>query len=220
MLDESRHFFGKEKVKSIIDWMAYYKLNRFHWHLTDQNGWRLEIKKYPLLTLVGGIGNYTNKFAKAAYYTQDDIKEVVAYAAARFIEVIPEIDMPGHARAANMAYPEFSGGGTDKHPEFTFDPGNQGTYSYLSNILKEVNVLFPSGYLHLGGDEVHFGNKQWSTNKGIATLMKQMRLNSLPAVEQYFVSRMADTVKAMGSKVLLWDEAVSEKLSKDQTVET
>lgn len=167
MLDESRHFFGKEKVKLLLDWMAFYKLNKFHWHLTDEPGWRLEIKKYPLLTLVGGIGNHTNPNASSNYYTQEDVKEIVRYAAERKIDVIPEIDMPGHARAANRAYPEFSGGGSEKYPHFTFDPGNEGTYKYLTDIIREVDVLFPSKMIHLGGDEVSFGNQQWSKNAGI-----------------------------------------------------
>src|SRR5687768_17077897 len=156
MLDESRHFFGKETVKMLLDQMALYKLNKFHWHLTDAPGWRIEIKQYPRLTLVGGIGNSTDSLAPASYYTQDEIAEIVAYASARQITVIPEIDIPGHATAANGAYPEFSGGGTAKYPEFTFNPGKEGTYQYLTNILREVNVLFPAGIIHIGGDEVSF----------------------------------------------------------------
>ncbi|WP_262919439.1 beta-N-acetylhexosaminidase [Niabella hibiscisoli] len=110
MLDESRHFFGTDKVKSILNWMAFYKLNRFHWHLTDEPAWRIEIKNYPKLALVGGIGSYTNPDVPAQFYTQDQIAEIVRYAAERHITVIPEIDMPGHATAANNAYPQFSGG--------------------------------------------------------------------------------------------------------------
>jgi len=151
MLDEARHFFGKEKVKQLLDWMAFYKLNKFHWHLTDVDGWRIEIKKYPKLTLVGGLGNHSDTLAEAKYYTQDDIREIVAYAADRFITVIPEIDMPGHATAANKAYPEFSGGVIPKYPNFTFDPANEKTYQFLADILKEVNGLFPSHMMHLGG---------------------------------------------------------------------
>ncbi|MCK5001099.1 MAG: beta-N-acetylhexosaminidase, partial [Anaerohalosphaera sp.] len=118
MLDESREFFGKDTVKKLLDRMALYKMNRFHWHLTDSPGWRVEIKQYPKLTEIGGIGTLADPEAKAQYYTQADIKEIVAYAAARHIIVIPEIDMPGHATAANRAYPEYSGGGSKKHPEF------------------------------------------------------------------------------------------------------
>ena len=143
MLDESRHFFGKEKVKQMIDMMALHKVNIFHWHLSDDPGWRIEIKKYPLLTKVGAIGCESNPEAPAAFYSQKDIKEIVAYAQERFIEIIPEIDMPGHARAANRAYPEFCGGGSERHPDFTFNPGKEGTYQYLTNILREVGELFP-----------------------------------------------------------------------------
>lgn len=218
MLDESRHFFGKEMVKSILDWMAFYKLNKFHWHLTDVPGWRLEIKKYPKLTLVGGIGNHTDSLAPAKYYTQEDIKEIVAYAADRYIAVIPEIDMPGHAKSANMAYPEYSGGGTAKFPEFTFNPGKEKTYSYLTDMLKEANVLFPSGMIHLGGDEVSFGSKSWEKDLGVQALMRQKDLKNLKEVEDYFVKRMADTVFQMGNKVLLWDEAASGDLSPDKTI--
>ena len=147
MLDESRHFFGVEKVKQLLDLMAFHKLNIFHWHLTDAPGWRIEIKKYPKLATIGGLGNEMNPGASAQYYTHDEIREIVKYAANRFIEVIPEIDMPGHATAANRAYPEFSGGGSKSHPEFTFNPGNDETYTYLTEILKEVTTLFPSKYM-------------------------------------------------------------------------
>ncbi|HTM98465.1 MAG TPA: beta-N-acetylhexosaminidase, partial [Pedobacter sp.] len=204
MLDESRAFYGKEKVKAILDWMAFYKLNRFHWHLTDEPGWRLEIKRYPRLSLVGGIGDYFNPNAPAQYYTQNEIKEIVSYAADRYITVIPEIDMPGHATAANMAYPEHSGGGSKAHPEFTFNPGKENTYQYLTNIVKETNVLFPAGLIHLGGDEVSYGNEKWKIDPAIAELKKRESLADDKAVERYFMKRMADSVYQMNSKVLVW----------------
>lgn len=218
MLDESRSFYGKEKVKSILDWMAFYKLNRFHWHLTDEPAWRLEIKKYPKLTLVGGIGTYLNPNVPAQYYTQSDIRDIVAYAAERFITVIPEIDMPGHATAANMAYPEYSGGGSKAHPEFTFNPGKEGTYQYLSNIVKETNVLFPSAMIHLGGDEVSYGNEKWKTDPLITSLKQKENLKDDKAVERYFMKRMADSVYQMNAKVLVWDEMAEAGLPKDQTI--
>lgn len=217
MLDESRHFFGKEKVKQILDWMAFYKLNKFHWHLTDQPGWRIEIKKYPKLTVIGGVGSFTDSLAKAQYYTQEEIKEIVRYAAERFIDVIPEIDMPGHATAANKAYPEFSGGGSPKYPEFTFNPGKEGTYQYLTNILREVDALFPSQMIHIGADEVHFGNQHWNKDEAVQTLMKKNNFKDLPAVEAYFVKRMADSIKALNNEVLAWDEIVSGSLSPEKT---
>lgn len=218
MLDESRHFFGMEKVKSILDWMAFYKLNRFHWHLTDEPGWRLEIKKYPGLALIGGIGDFLNEAKPAQYYTQEQVKEIVAYAAQRFITVIPEIDMPGHATAANRAYPEFSGGGSPGHPEFTFNPGKEGTYTYLSNILKEVNALFPGGMIHLGGDEVSYGNQQWAINTDIKVLMQNKGLADTKDVEEYFMKRMADSVYNMNAKLLVWDEMTAADLPVDKTI--
>jgi len=218
MLDESRRFFGIAKVKSILDWMAFYKLNRFHWHLTDEPGWRIEIKKYPGLALVGGIGDFFDGTLPAQYYTQEQIKEVVAYAAQRFITVIPEIDMPGHASAANRAYPEFSGGGSEGHPEFTFNPGKEGTYQYLTNILRETNALFPSGMIHLGGDEVSYGNQKWAENAEIKTLMQRKGLANVKEVERYFMKRMADSVYNMNAKLLVWDEMAEADLPKDKTI--
>lgn len=218
MLDESRHFFGKAKVKQLLNWMAFYKLNRFHWHLTDMPGWRLEIKKYPLLTTVGGIGNYADPKAPAAYYTQEDIREIVAYAAARYIVVIPEIDMPGHAGAANRAYPAFDGGGTDKYPQFTFNPGREGTYAYLADILTETGKLFSAGIIHLGGDEVTFGNAGWDKDTGIIRLKQTYGLKDRKQVEDYFIQRMADTVLKLHNKVMAWDEIATATLPPDSTI--
>lgn len=218
MLDESRHFFGKKKVKQILDWMAFYKLNRFHWHLTDQSGWRIEIKQYPKLTIIGGIGNYSNEDAAVKYYTQEDIKEIVNYATERFIHIIPEIDMPGHATAANRAYPEFSGGGSKRFPEFTFNPGKETTYQYLTNILRETDALFPSQMIHIGGDEVHYGNEKWSTDDDVKRLMEKEKLADLKAVENYFFKRMADSLVMINNKVLAWDEVAESNLPKDETI--
>lgn len=218
MLDESRYFFGKEKVKSILDWMAFYKLNRFHWHLTDVPGWRLEIKKYPLLTTIGGIGNIADPKAPAAYYTQDDIQEIVAYALERSIVIIPEIDMPGHAAASNRAYPAFDGGGTDRYPQFTFNPGREGTYQYLADILRETDQLFPSQIIHLGGDEVTFGNAAWDKDTGVTRLKLAHGLKERKQVEDYFIQRMADTVLQLHNKVMAWDEVATGNLSVDSTI--
>ena len=212
MLDESRHFFGKETVKQLLDLMALHKLNIFHWHLTDVPGWRIEIRQYPKLTTIGARGNQINPDAPAQFYTQDDIREIVKYAADRFIEIVPEIDMPGHAAAANRAYPEFSGGGSERYPEFTFNPGKKGTYTYLTNILREVTELFPSKYIHLGGDEVHFGNAHWKVDPDVQRLMKNQQLPDLKAVESYFIRRIADSVKVLGKTVVGWDEIVDHGL--------
>ena len=218
MLDESRHFFGKEKVKQLLDWMAFYKLNRFHWHLTDAEGWRIEIKKYPKLVTVGAIGNHSDTLAEAKYYTQADIKEIVAYAANRFITIVPEIDMPGHATAANKAYPEFSGGNLSKFPNFTFDPSNENVYSFLGDILRETNDLFPSHMMHLGGDEVALGIQAWVGRPAIMDMMAKNKFNTLADLEHYFFRRMADSVISMNNKVLCWDEATETDLPADKTI--
>lgn len=213
MLDEARHFFGKETIKQLLDWMAFYKLNRFHWHLTDRQGWRVEIKKYPKLTLIGGIGNHTDSLATASFYTQKDISEIVQYAKERYIEIIPEIDMPGHATAANRAYPKYSADGPDNPPGFTFNPGMEETYSYLTQILKEISVLFPSKMIHMGGDEVHFGNKNWLKNNAVKQLMQKENLKDVKEVESYFNRRMADSILNIGAKVLGWDEIAGANIS-------
>ncbi|MDP9080082.1 MAG: beta-N-acetylhexosaminidase [Bacteroidota bacterium] len=218
MLDESRHFFGKEKVKQLLDWMAFYKLNKFHWHLTDVDGWRIEIKKYPKLTSVGGIGNKTDTLAPAKYYTQEDIREIVAYAADRFITVVPEIDMPGHATAANRAYPEYSGGSTVRYPNFTFDPANEKTYQFLGYILKETHSLFPAGMIHLGGDEVELGIQAWAGRPTIMDVIAKNRFSDLADLEHYFFKRMADSVTQMNDKVLCWDEAAETDLPAGKTI--
>lgn len=218
MLDESRHFFGKEKVLQLLDWMVFYKLNKFHWHLTDEPAWRLEIQRYPLLAKVGGIGSYTNPYTPVRYYSQKEIEEIVNYAKARNIEVIPEIDMPGHATAANRAYPEYSGGGTEAHPNFTFHPAKEETYQFLTNILKEVNILFPAQKLHLGGDEVSFGSDAWNKDEKIQALKNKMKFSTNKEVEGYFMQRMADSVFALESKLVVWDEMVDSGLPTDKTI--
>jgi hexosaminidase len=218
MLDEARHFFGKEKVKQLLDWMAFYKLNKLHWHLTDASGWRIEIKKYPKLTSVGAIGNHTDSLAEAKYYTQDDIREIVAYARERFITVVPEVDMPGHATAANKAYPEFSGGITPKYPNFTFDPANENVYPFLADVLKEINGLFPGNMIHLGGDEVAYGMQAWAGRPAITEMLTKNNFTSLADLEHYFFKRMADTVIKLDDKVLCWDEATETDLPPGRTI--
>lgn len=206
MLDESRHFFGKEKVKQLLDMMSYYKLNKFHWHLTDEPAWRIEIQKYPKLTEVGAEGSWSDPDLPPQAYSQDDIREIVAYAADRHIEVIPEIDMPGHATAANRAYPQFSGGGTPDHPDFTFNPGKEEVYAYLTDILREVAGLFPSKYMHIGGDEVSFGIKAWESDPDVQALLKREGLAQVKDAERYFINRMTDSVQVLGKELLGWDE--------------
>ncbi|MDE1191223.1 MAG: beta-N-acetylhexosaminidase [Arachidicoccus sp.] len=218
MLDESRHFFGKKIVEQLLDEMAFYKLNYFHWHLTDEPAWRIEIKKYPNLTAIGSAGDYEHRNGAKQFYTQEEIREIVAYAAKRFITIIPEIDMPGHATAANRAYPQYSGGGTVQHPEFTFNPGLDSTYSYLTNILKEVAALFPSKIIHIGGDEVSFGNEKWASDVHIKELMQREHLTALTDVEHYFIKRMADSIIKMGCTAAGWDEVATSGLSSKNTL--
>lgn len=218
MLDESRHFFGKAHVKKLLDWMAYYKLNYFHWHLTDEPGWRLQIKAYPKLTTIGAIGNKTDSAAPAKYYTQAEIREVVRYAKARGITVIPEIDMPGHATAANRAYPENSGGGEGKFADFTFNPGRDSTYSFLTRILRETRSLFDVDMVHLGGDEVSFGSGGWGKLPAVKALMAKEGLNDNKAVEAYFLRRMADSALQFNHKIMTWDEGVDAGLDPASTI--
>jgi hexosaminidase len=218
MLDESRHFFGKEKVEMLIKWMARYKLNKFHWHLTDAHGWRIAITKYPKLTTIGATGNYTDSLAPAKYYSQADIKEIVSYAKKYFITIIPEIDMPGHASAANRAYPEYSGGSVPGFPDFTFNPAKEQTYKYLSDIIKETNQLFPDHLFHLGGDEVADGMQAWLRNPAITDMMARKKFKTPNELEFYFFKRMADTVKKLGNKILCWDEATGADLPADKTI--
>ncbi len=227
MLDESRHFSGETAVKRLLDAMARYKLNRFHWHLTDSSGWRIEIRKYPKLTSVGARGDETHISDKlpAQFYTQERIRDIIAYAKARHITVIPEIDMPGHADAAVKAYPENDGGGffhkgeRDKWPRFTFNPAKPGTLAFLDDILDEVAGLFPdAGVIHFGGDEVNFGWGKWPELPEVRELMKRENLKDNTAVETWFNRRMAAKINALGFHTGGWDEIVGRGLPTDKTV--
>ncbi|MDE6802266.1 MAG: beta-N-acetylhexosaminidase [Muribaculaceae bacterium] len=208
MRDDSRHFTGTESVKQFIDLMARYKLNRFHWHLTDAQGWRIEIKKYPLLTEIGAIGSHSDPYAPRACYTQDEIRDIVDYAARRHVMIIPEIDMPGHAAAANRAYPEFNGGGEGIFPDFTFNPGKEGTYQYLSDILTEVADLFPGPYMHIGGDEVAYGINAWKTDPDVLALMEREGFTDVRQCERYFMNRMITQIASLGKTLIGWDELI------------
>lgn len=221
MLDESRHFTGKDGVKRLLEAMARLKLNVLHWHLTDDPGWRIEIRRHPRLTEVGGVGNHTDPDAPRAFYTQEDIREIVAFAAARGIAVVPEIDMPGHARAAVRAYPEHGGGGSKRHPDFTFNPAKPETERFLTEILAEARGLFPKApFVHLGGDEVHFGWEQWPRLPEVRALMEREKLTELREVEGRFVRRMAAraTEEAGWPAVAFWDEAARFDLPRERTV--
>ncbi len=227
MLDESRHFSGAESVKRLLDALAACKLNRLHWHLTDSPGWRIEIKAYPKLTDRGARGNETDRrpAAPAQFYTQAEVRDIVAYARARNIAIVPEIDMPGHADAAVLAYPEHDGGGflqkgrTDKWPNFTFNPARAETLAFLDTVLKEVAALFPdAGVIHFGGDEVHFGWQKWTQLPDVQALMQKEGLKDLAGVEAWFNRRMAGTINGLGCKTAGWDEIAARNLPTDQTV--
>jgi hexosaminidase len=224
MLDVSRHFFNKQEVEQMLDAMALRKMNMFHWHLVDDQGWRIEIKKYPRLTSVGawrdGVGfglasNSTTAYGPdgryGGFYTQDDIREVVAYAAARHITVVPEMEMPGHSLAALAAYPQF---GTGDGP-FTiplqggvnpgvYDPAKPGTFQFLENVLSEVFQLFPAKYIHIGGDEVPPG--PWEHDAACRALMQREGLKTPAELESWFIRRIEKFVNANGRTLIGWSE--------------
>lgn len=210
MLDEARHFFGKEQVKKVLDMMARYKLNRFHWHLSDEQGWRIEIKAYPKLCTVGGIGCHTDSKAPAKYYTQDEIREILAYAAERHIEVIPEIDMPGHASAFVRVFPQLDG------MHRTVNPGKEETYAVLRTIYQELSELFPGRYIHIGGDEV--AKNGWNSLPEVEALMKKENMKSLNEVEEFFCRRLAEIVTATGKNVVAWDDLIDSGTTPDGKV--
>ena len=250
MLDVSRHFFNKAEVLTFIDDMVRYKYNRFHWHLTDDQGWRIEIKSLPKLTSVGAWraerkGKWMNTPAPGinepktygGFYTQEDIKEVVAYAKARFIEVIPEIDIPGHSLAMNAAYPFLST--TPNYPfqvnageEFmdwegfnghvaakidnSLDPSNETVYEYLDKIFGEIAPLFPFEYIHMGGDENPKNN--WEKSSNVQALMKKEGLKDQNEVQSYFVRRVQKIINSKGKKMMGWDEILEGGLSGDAAV--
>jgi len=218
MLDESRHFFGKEIVKQQLDVMARLKMNRYHWHLTDEAGWRLEIKQYPKLTEIGAEGNWSDPNAPRKFYTQDDIREIVEYANERHIMMIPEIDMPGHATAASRAYPELSSGGTGRWAGFTFHPARETTYTFINHVLTEVAGLFPAPYIHIGADEVNFGNKTWFTDPVIQKFIHDKQLGDEIGLEHYFVRRACDMISNLGKTMIGWDEILASGVTPDKAV--
>lgn len=210
LLDEARHFFGKEKVKELLDLMARYKLNRFHWHLSDNQGWRVEIKAYPELCTVGGIGCHSNRTAPAKYYTQEEIKDIVKYAADRHIEVIPEIDMPGHARAFGKVFPHLYAGHS------TVNPVKEELYVVLETVINELAELFPGRYIHIGGDEV--STEGWQESSEINTFMRRENIRSYNDIQKYFEKRYTDIVRKAGKISIAWDEVISGNLDIENTV--
>ena len=253
-LDEGRHFFGMDFVKKYIDFIAMYKLNTFHWHLTEDQGWRIEIKKYPKLTTVGGfrnaniIGRYPGKGSNntryGGYYTQAQIKEIVKYAADRFVTIIPEIEMPGHASAAIAAYPELSCFPNESTPaipnmhsaatlEALKKPGTKivqetwgvfddvfvpsdNTFTFLQNVLDEVMALFPSTYIHIGGDECP--KESWKRSEFCQKLIKEKGLKDEHGLQSYFIGRIEKYLNSKGRQIIGWDEILEGGLAPNATV--
>ncbi|MCD2422244.1 family 20 glycosylhydrolase [Niabella pedocola] len=245
MLDVSRHFFTVDEVKKYIDNMSRFKYNMFHFHLTDDEGWRLQIKSLPKLTEIGAwrankVGLF-NTFTPPApdepksyggYYTHEDIRELVAYAKARFINIIPEIDVPGHSLAAIASYPELScTEGADKYQvrsgepimdwshgappialiDNTLCPANEKVYGFLDKVMTEVAQLFPFPYIHVGGDEAP--HNFWEKNPQVQALMKKEKLKTIPQVQAYFERRLEKIVNAKGKKLMGWDEILEGGIS-------
>ncbi len=250
MLDVSRHFFTKAEVKTFIDDMVRYKYNRFHFHLTDDQGWRIEIKALPKLTELGAWraerkGKWMNITTPSleepktygGFYTQEDIKDIVAYAKARYVEVIPEIDVPGHSMAINTAYPELSttpnykyqvnagdefmdweglNGHVTARIDNSLDPSNEKVYTYLDKIFSEVSTLFPFEYIHMGGDENAKNN--WEKSDNVKALMKKEGLKNQNEVQSYFVRRVQKIINSKGKKMMGWNEILQGGLSGDAAV--
>ncbi len=232
-LDACRHFWSVEFTKKYIDLLARYKMNRFHWHLTEDQGWRIEIKKYPKLTEVGGwrkgsqVGPYTRReydsIPYGGFYTQEQIREVVAYAKARHITVVPEIEMPGHAMAALAAYPRLgcTGGPYEVQRGWgvfddVFCAGNDSVFTVMQDVLTEVMALFPSAYIHIGGDECP--KERWKTCAKCQARMKTEGLKDEHELQSYFIQRIEQFVNAKGRKIIGWDEILEGGLAPNAAV--
>ncbi len=235
MLDEARHFFGMETVKRVLDWMAALKLNIFHWHLTDYQGWRVEIKQYPLLTEIGSkrkgsqIKNWlpvNKQFDMTPYggfYTQEQIKEIVAYAAERHITIVPEFDLPGHFTSVLAAYPEL--GCTKEEMEVRtewgiFDDvacvGSAHTRNFIKNILNEFCELFPGRYFHLGGDEVKY--TWWKECADCQAEMQKQGFSDVSELHGYIMNVLSEHLIAKGKTPVVWNECLKPNLNKDVVI--
>lgn len=231
-LDVCRHFFPTSFIKKYIDILAMYKLNTFHWHLTEDQGWRIEIKKYPKLTSVGAwrngtmVGKYSDKkydtIRYGGFYTQEEIKEIVAYAAARHITVVPEIEMPGHSLAAIAAYPWLSC--TGKPQEVAKGWGvfddvyctKDSVFNFLQDVLDEVIALFPGKYIHIGGDECP--KTRWKTCTNCQNRIKQLGLKDEHELQSYFITRMEKYLNSKGKQIIGWDEILEGGLAPNAAV--
>jgi hexosaminidase len=236
MLDVSRHFYNKDEVKRFLDLLATHKMNSFHWHLVDDQGWRIEIKKYPKLTEVGawrkaiGFGlkpedsiAYGKDGRYGGFYTQAEIREVVAYAAKLHINITPEIEMPGHSVAALAAYPQFSCTGEPYTTDIAagvnlgiYCPSRPETYAFLQDVLTEVMALFPGQYLHVGGDEVP--KDKWKKCERCQALIKSEHLKDEHALQSYFVQRMEKFVSSHGRHLIGWSEIQEGGLAKGAAI--
>lgn len=231
MLDVSRHFFEMDELKRMIDVMAYYKMNRFHWHLTDDQGWRIEIKKYPKLTSVGSVRNdsymcdfkyggyYTKETYGPYFYTQDEARELVAYARERHIEIVPEVEFPGHACAAVAAYPEFSCWPNGSHNvkvnggifSDVLNVANPGAIRFAKDVLDEIVEIFPYEQIHIGGDECP--TSAWSGNAECQALMQEMGFSHIRELQSHFVRQLSDHLTSKEGNerrtVIMWNESLS-----------
>ncbi|HKG67713.1 MAG TPA: beta-N-acetylhexosaminidase [Segetibacter sp.] len=233
-LDVARHFVPVDFIKKYIDNMAMHKLNTFHWHLTEDQGWRIEIKKYPKLTevgawrkesLVGHIKDNPRKFdgkPHGGFYTQDEAREIVRYAKERFITVVPEIEMPGHAKAAIAAYPELgvTGGKVEVATYWGIFPDifnvEENTFKFLEDVLTEVMEVFPGEYIHIGGDEAI--KDQWKASPKIQQKIKELGLKDENELQSYFIRRMEKFINSKGRKLIGWDEILEGGLAPNATV--
>ncbi|WP_448099288.1 family 20 glycosylhydrolase [Luteibacter yeojuensis] len=231
MLDSSRHFQSVNEIEHLLDQMAMHKLNTFHWHLTDDQGWRLQIEKYPRLTETGACrqpvgpdvaltGDPAHPYC--GFYTQDEAKQIVAYAAERHITVVPEIEMPGHAQAAVAAYPKFGAGG--KKLPVSSDWGvntalynvDDGTFVFLQDVLDEVMAVFPSTYIHVGGDEA--AKDEWERSKTVQAKMKSLGIADEEQMQGWFIARVGDYLEKHGRRLIGWDEILDGKVPASATV--
>jgi len=234
-LDVCRHIFSLEEVKKYIDILALHKMNTLHWHLTDDQGWRIEIKKYPLLTTVGStrketlVGHYGDKPEKydatpyGGFFTQEEAKEIVKYASDRFINVIPEIEMPGHAVAAISSYPVFSCTGGPFQVETTWGvfpdvycAGKDTTFAFLEEVLSEIMDIFPSPYIHIGGDECP--KERWNVCPYCLKRMKEEKLADASMLQSYFIKRIEKFVVSRGRHIIGWDEILEGGIAPEATV--
>ncbi len=199
MLDLSRHFFGPASIKKLIDQMAAQKLNRLHLHLTDNPGWRIEIREYPRLHIVGSLGDMSNPNGPALYLTEEEGRDIAAYANERQIEIIPEIDIPGHSGAIERAYPEFSGGNN------TLNIANEDAIKMVETVILRISEIFNTRYVHFGSDEVREHN--WDGRADMRARMKELGLNDQHEFEGWFDRKIADFIVASGLSPVAWDEA-------------